>query len=247
MNFNRTVGGPATPGNMFSAITGWTVKFNCDGVSVGGALEGLENDQRITWHMDAIGGVLGKRILELGPLEGHHTRSMIESGAREVVAIEGISDCFLRCLIVKEAFHLDRALFLFGDFCQYASETAEAFDAVLAAGVLYHQTNPAKLIHDLARITDAVMVWSHVAGESHPGGTEGSVTCGGMTYHGKLNDYGGTRPTLEGYCGGLQDTSFWLYPADMLKCFQDAGFARITEKESPSNDNGDSLLFVARK
>jgi hypothetical protein len=173
---------------------------------------------------------------------------MIEAGAREVVAIEGLSDCFLRCLIVKEAFQLNKAKFLFGDFCKYIAEySGEKFDLVSAAGVLYHQENPAELIFGLSRLTDIVFVWSQVANKLQKG-TEASVCSGENTYKGKIHDYLGIRTTLESYCGGLHDEAFWLYPDEMRRCFRDAGFSKIIENTSnPFNKNGDCLLFVAKK
>lgn len=123
---------------MFSLMEGWTTRYEVDGKRVGGSVEML-SDLRLLWHLDVVGGATNKRVLELGPLEGAHTKMMIDYGAREVVAIEGFAACWLRCLIVKEAFRLHQAQFLYGDFCNYvAGYHGPKFDFVLAAGVLYH-------------------------------------------------------------------------------------------------------------
>lgn len=245
---NTKIGSECTPEAMFNAIGGWTTQFDLNGKKVGGDMEILTIDPRLYWHIEQVGGIAGKRVLELGPLEGAHTKMMVEAGVREVVAIEGLSDCFLRCLIVKEAFELNNVKFLFGDFCEYMSTyTGEKFDLISAAGVLYHQPNPAQLIHDMAKVTDRVFVWSHVASDVQPSNMEVMIAANGITYKGKARDWGGLRLSLEKYCASIKDYAVWLYPEDMLKCFKDAGFVNIVQKDCPVNPNGSSLLFVATK
>jgi hypothetical protein len=247
---NNIIGEYGYISDMFKTMGGWTTQFEVDGTTVGGKAI-LAKDPRMIWHMEKIGGVKGKRILELGPLEGGHTKMMVEAGAKKVIAIEGLSDCFLRCLIVKEAFNLKNAEFWFADFCKVIPDEflPGKFDAVLAAGILYHQKNPAQLIHDLSLITDKVMVWSQVASGTNPGGKETFVRADGCdsVYYGKINKYGGTRTISESYCGGLNDEAFWMYPCDMKDCFKDAGFINIIEQRSGPTQYGDCLLFVATK
>lgn len=245
---NTIIGKDPNPEAMFNVIGGWTTQFEINGNKVGGQVDILTKDPRLMWHLKIVGGAHNKRILELGALEGAHTKMMIEAGAREVIAIEGLSDCWLRCLVVKAAFELDKAKFLFCDFCNYvANYKGEKFDFVSAAGVLYHQTNPAQLIFDLAKITDTVIVWAQVASASKPSAIESTVESSGNTYKGKKNNYNGTRLTSASYCGGLHDEAFWMYPDEMKRCFKDAGFVNIVESFSAPTINGDSILFVASK
>lgn len=239
--------GKPTREAMFGVLKGWTSQFEVDGVTVGGPI-GLSSDERLFWHLDIIGGATNKRALELGPLEGAHTMSLIENGAREVVAIEGFPACWLRCLIVKEAFQLHQAQFLFGNFCEYVADyQGPKFDFVLAAGVLYHQANPARLIFDLAKLTDQVLVWSQVADETHPNAGEATIETGGRTYRGRINDYLGARHSEKGYCGGLDSQAFWMYPEEMRRAFMDAGFRFFVERRWDATPSGPSVLFVASK
>jgi hypothetical protein len=243
---NTIVGTDCSVESMFNVMGGWTSQFEINGKIAGGYLR-LDQDERLTWHMNILGGVKGKRILELGPLEGAHTKMMIEAGAREVIAVEGLPDCFLRCLIVKEAFQLNRAKFIFGDFCNYIADySGEKFDLVSAAGVLYHQINPAKLIYDLARITDNVIVWSQVADWNQKGDMH-SVTHNGKSYFGRIVQWGDARTKSESYCASLSSQAFWMFPKHMIGCFIDAGFTKIIEKPSKRTINGECLLFVASK
>lgn len=244
---NTIIGSECTRESMFKTMGGWTSQFEVNGRMVGGSIP-LTKDSRLLWHMKQVGGVRDKRILELGPLEGAHTKMMIEAGAKEVIAVEGLSDCFLRCLIVKEAFDLMNAKFIFGDFCYYVvNYKAEKFDIVSAAGVLYHQKNPAQLIHDLARITDNVFVWSQVASNGFPSDIETVISGNGISYSGKIKQWGRSRLTTETYCASLENEAVWMYPNEMIRCFNNAGFDHIIEEPRTSNINGDCILFVASK
>lgn len=232
---------------MFSAVKGWTTRFEVNGKFYGGHLD-LSHDPRVPWQLEVLGGVKGNRILELGPLEGAHTKMLLESGAKEIVAVEGNPNCWMRCLIVQQVFELYSARFLLEDFCEYVSHyCGPPFDVVSSSGVLYHQTNPALLIYHLSRITDRVMVWSQVANASSPGSPETSVEAYGKSYRGKINNYGNARVMLDTYCGGLWDNAFWMYGDSMRQCFKDAGFSNIVEKGQAPNEHGDCLLFVAMK
>src|ERR1700712_4866105 len=56
-----------------------------DGVRAG--MVPLFEDDRIAWAIEAIGGVDGLSVLELGPLEGGHTFMLQRAGAASIVAI----------------------------------------------------------------------------------------------------------------------------------------------------------------
>ncbi len=239
------IGTDATPENLFKCMDGWTSKFTINGKDVGGAVD-LYNDERLKWQIETIGGVKDRTILELGPLEGAHTKAFVDSGADYVFAVEGISDCFLRCLIVKEAFNWDNVSFIFADFNSFIQDSilhGDKFGAVCANGVLYHQENPALLIANLAKITDTVMVWSQVAGDNYPAAL-GSATNANSSYSGRWNTYGEIN---TGYCGGLNKRAFWLYLDEMIRCFTEAGFTKITQKEVQPTINGQAIMFVATK
>jgi len=228
--------------NQFELLKGWTTKFEIDGNFYGGDLD-LCNDKRLLWHLTTIDRPRSKHILELGPLEGAHTKTL-ENAGLFVRAIEGDGNNFLKCLLVKNIFYL-KARFDYGDFCEFIEKTAYWYDIILSAGVLYHQKNPAKLIYDMARITDTVFVWSQVAsGKSQQNEPDSVVESNGREYTGKKNKYG---QHSDSYCAGLGEYGFWLYRDEMIRCFKDAGFTNIIMGECPDNVNGETILFTAKK
>jgi len=232
---------------MMGVLDGWTTQYIVEGIPTGGTIP-LHDAPSLREQLARIGGAKGKRVLELGPLEAAHTRILCEQGAREVVAVEGFRECWLRCLVAKEVFELDQARFLYGNFCAYAATyDGVPFDFVLAHGVLYHQKNPAGLIHDLGRLTDCVLVWSHVANEDNPPGPELQVEAQGRSYRGRQNDYQNARNTMRNYCGGVSSVATWLYPDELRRAFHDAGFAFIAEEPYLPTGYGRVMQLIASK
>jgi hypothetical protein len=232
---------------MMEILDGWVTHFAVDGEILGGPGL-LVDDERVRWALDVLGGVQDRAVLELGPMEGAHTKLLLEHGARSVLAIEGFRACFLRCLIVKEVFGLDRARFRYGDFAAYLADYAgPPFDLVLASGVLYHQRNPAQLIYDLGRAGRALFVWTLVADETLPRGPEVILSAGGHRYRGRLHDYEGARNTAKNYMSGPHPTAVWLYPADLERAVTDAGF-RIVATATPTTYTAAAVrMFVATR
>ncbi len=101
-----------------------------------------------------------KSVLELGPLEASHTHQMHRLGAASVLGVEGNARSFLKCLLVKEEANLHRARFLYGDIVEYLEETLDQFDVIVASGVLYHMTEPLRLLSLIKKHTDRAFIWT---------------------------------------------------------------------------------------
>ena len=103
--------------------------------------------------LSKIGDYKGISVLELGPLEGGHAYMLEKAGVGSVLSIEANTRAFLKCLISKEIFGLNKCHFLLGDFTEYLNKLDEhiRFDLVFASGVLYHQCRqlkqPIKMSH----------------------------------------------------------------------------------------------------
>lgn len=213
-------------------------------------------DSRITWGIQAMGGVAGKSVLELGPLEGGHTYMLEKAGARSVVAVESNARAYMKCLILKELLGLQRARFLFGDFEAFLRQSNERFDAVVASGVLYHLRNPVELIANLARTTDRVLLWTHyyvaerVAAIPHmaprmKGQTKS--THGGFEHTLHRYEYGDFLDTNR-FAGGSEHYSNWLGREDLLGALRHFGFGRIVlGEEEVANPNGPCILLAAMR
>lgn len=213
-------------------------------------------DSRVSWAIEAMDGVAGKTVLELGPLEGGHTYMLERAGAASIVAIEASTRAFLKCLIVKELLDLQRAHFQLGDFEEYLRADGPRFDAVLASGVLYHVRNPVELIHNLGRITDRVFIWTQyyvkerveaIAHMAHRFGHSERAEHAGYPHTLYRYDYGDFLDTTR-FAGGSEEFSHWLSREDILGALRHAGFddIRIGE-DDPQHANGPAISLVARR
>ncbi len=221
-----------------------------------GALE-LFDDARIRWFVESIGGVEGRSVLELGPLEGGHSYMLDRAGAAQVTAIEANSRAYLKCLIVKELLGLQRVHFLCGDCVEYLRRPGPAFDVCVASGILYHMQNPAELIALLsARCRGELLLWTHYYDrdliEAHPvartrfTGSE-TRTFGGFAHTLYRHEYQ-TDLDFLGFCGGSAPHSKWMSRDDVLGCLEFFGF-RIAEIgfDEPQHVNGPALAIIASR
>jgi hypothetical protein len=179
----------------------------------------------------------GKTVLELGPMEAGHTYGIHNLGASSITAIEANANGFLKCLMVKEFYRLDRARFLYGDFVKFLEQTEERFDIIFASGVLYHMAEPLKLLSLIKRHTDKCYIWTGFYdrevmapaygerfSERFPGPIRiehDGFKCEGYPQHylESLN--------FQHYSGGSGPGSVWLTKDDILAFLRHVGFKKV--------------------
>lgn len=213
-------------------------------------------DYRVDWYEPYVGGFAGKRVLELGPLEGGHTYMLDRRGASEVLSIEANSRAFVKCLIMKEVFNLKSVRFMLGDCIPFLEQSQDRWEIVFASGILYHQKKPVEFLRLVTSHCRHLFLWTHFYDESFfadkpemrrqfaPAPEEGSSD--GLSY--KLH----RRSYLEavqwkGFCGGSESDAFWLSKEDILRVLEHFGMEIKGLKEERNNPNGPSLLVAAEK
>lgn len=242
--------------NAVDLVPGWNTALpEAHGITAG--TMPLYTDLRITWALEQHGPLDGARVLELGPLEASHSYMLEQAGAGEVLAIEANKQAYIKCLIAKEILGLRRCRFLLGDFEKYLIETDETFDVILASGVLYHMNHPVEVLDLMARKCRTLILWTHYfdAEVLHAQDPRLTVFEKTATRH----DYGGRSYTLHGrsyhgawhadqYCGGPDDTHYWMERADILSICEANGFDDIRVAfEDHDGANGPSCMFYMTK
>jgi SAM-dependent methyltransferase len=217
---------------------------------------GLFTDGRITWFAERLGGFAGKRVLELGPLEGGHTYMMTQQGAT-VLAIESNMRAWMRCLVVKDTLGMAGATFLLGDFMPYISGNPPPVDFALASGVLYHMTDPVGFLRHLCGASDAIGLWTHYfdisALRDWPDDRKFDFKPRRETTpHGRVVELYDQKylEALEwpGFCGGSAPGSSWLRRQDILGILEDEGFACETFLDQRDHQNGPAFcVFASRR
>jgi precorrin-6B methylase 2 len=209
----------------------------------------------MTWAFDRLGGVEGSTVLELGPLEGAHSFMAQAAGASRVTAVEANPKAFLKCLVVKQLFGLDRCSFLCGDALEYLSSSEEEFDICIACGILYHMVEPVRLIDLISRHAKHLVMWTHFYDDQALAnqrlakrlGAAQAMSHEGFAHHAHRHRYG-SDTRFAGFCGGTQPYSHWLPRADLLGALAHYGWRDVEIGfEEMSHPNGPALALVATK
>ncbi len=193
------------------------------------------------------GRIDGMSVLELGPLEGLHSRQLEQLGASRVLAIEANVEAYLKCLIMKEALGMRNVNFMLGDFNLFLANASQRFDLVFCVGVLYHMEDPLTLIRNIARVADKCFVWTHYHDLNEPIGRQpSSVSVDGFSATYFRNSY--RDRAQPNFWGGNKLSSSWMRRDEIVAAFRHFGFERVEiVGGEPVSANGPNFCLAASK
>jgi hypothetical protein len=214
-------------------------------------------DPRVQWlDSDLAKGIKNLTVLELGPYEAYNTWQLEKLGAKSVVSVEGNNLNFLKCLIVKEITGL-KARFLYGDLILYLEHCKQQYDIVYASGVLYHSSQPLRLLELITRVTDKVFIYTHYF---HQPTIDANPFLADFFCPSKdiFKQYEGEKVQLHyrsysetkdiSFCGGGEDYSYWLEKEVILDIFHRKGFNNIKiHLDQLDNPHCPALCFFAER
>jgi len=229
------------------------------GLSAGG-VEDHFSDGRVAWAADVLGGVAGKTVLELGPFEAYSTYMFEALGAEPLTSIDNSPANFLKCLIVKNAFGL-RTTFYLGDFVRFVESTPRKFDICWASGILYHMTEPVRLLEGMARVSDTMFIWTQYFDEAKIAynaevsryfdpSKDRVVSYAGRDIKLHYRNYTSSEAerATNLFAGGPDQFSFWLELPDIMFVLRHLGFARVDMGfDNPDHVPGPACFFLAFK
>lgn len=214
----------------------------------------LFDDERMHWGFERLGGLHDRSVLELGPLEGAHSYMAQQAGARQVIAVEANTQAYLKCLVVKELFELDRCSFLCGDVTDYLAGLSTNFDVCFACGILYHMTDPVRLIDLISRHAARLLMWTHYYDDRAISGTpteEGFVGVERRVYKGfehelHRHSYAGQRRRAN-FWGGNQTYSSWLSRQAILDALDYFGWGQVEMAFEDETPHGPAFALVGHR
>jgi hypothetical protein len=233
----------------------WSSKLpDIEGVTIASGHADLFHDQRIML-LNEYFPLHGKKVLELGPLEAAHTYMMHRMGA-QITAVEANQRAYLKCLIVKELYHLHQASFLGGDALEYMKQCKTHYDLCVASGILYHGINPPLFIEWCCHVADRVFVWTHYYDEQkmslYPSLYDRFESIENFDYSGRSfpvwKFHYKHSLDWEGFCGGQNPYSIWLRKEDIIEIFIMQGFRQIhVFFDDLTHPLGPNICFIAEK
>jgi len=224
----------------------WETRFEIGGKTYGGQYDAT-NDERVH-RLNVIYPLKGKRVLELGPLEGGHTLMLHRLGCREIVSVEGRPENYVKCLLVKSLFEMANCQFVLGSFDLHGGlpwETLGQFDLCTAIGVLYHVIEPVYVLRQLSKLARNLYIWTHVASDSFPHGAVMTLHSHDGSYKGRVN----FERDLSSPLAGLGRSEFWLFEEDLIRVLHDSGYGhvKVLERGSKHDPLWSYSLLLASK
>ncbi len=118
------------------------------------------------------GSFNGKRVLDVGCLEGGYTMAAAKFGALEAVGVEARKLNFERCMLVSNFLKLDNLNFYHANVKDIKKLNIGKFDIIICSGLLYHLEDPflfLKQMNEILNPNGLIMIDTHVALENEVG------------------------------------------------------------------------------
>lgn len=252
--FDQYEAGVPSYQNAIDLLPGWTGSFP-DALKLKAGTLALHNDHRIAWMIKQMGSLEGKKVLEIGPLEGMHTYIIDQQKPDRVDAVEANRLCYLRCLITREILGMNQAHFHLGDAMAWLKEKQERYDLIVASGVLYHMAEPVELLRLMAERSDAVFIWTHYFPDVSEKTEPWRQAFSGKTETRELNGIP-VRVYERGYfnasanasfCGGPKDRHYWVHREDILALLTSFGYGSIEIMGEERNHSGGPCFSLLAK
>jgi SAM-dependent methyltransferase len=212
----------------------------------------LLEDPRIHWLADELGPLYDRSIVELGPLEGAHSAMLNRLRPRFVAAVEANTRAYLKCLCMKEIFGLDRVHFKLGSFIPFL-EVCDRVDVIVASGVLYHMTDPLRLLELIAARANRIFLWTHYYDEAALSARSDfdlfapPERLGDGSSTGARRLYPEAALSWNGFTGGPESYAVWLSRDSVIGFFERKGYAVTVDFEDVHHIHGPSLALCAKR
>jgi tRNA (mo5U34)-methyltransferase len=102
--------------------------------------------------------ISGRRVLDVGCLDGYFSVRLAKRGVSEVVAMDVWGEAIARLLLVKETLSLDQVMPLHGDVYDLDPDRHGRFDLVVMIDVLFAIDHPLLALERIAAVTDCLYV-----------------------------------------------------------------------------------------
>jgi 2-polyprenyl-3-methyl-5-hydroxy-6-metoxy-1,4-benzoquinol methylase len=197
------------------------------------------------------GAFQGKRILDVGCLEGYFSAECALQGAG-VVGVDGRAINVKKCEFVRSVLGIPNLTFVRDDGMRVTRKKYGSFDVVLALGFLYHLDDPFRFLANMADLCDGfILIDTHIALADQPRSIKGGwkpelsplreVRLGKKTYTGRLFrefDPGANQLSkdLSTTASLRNNSSVWLTEDSLVSLLRDVGFDQVSKVLFPGDE-----------
>jgi SAM-dependent methyltransferase len=179
-------------------------------------------------HMVFPDGAAGRRVVDLGCLEGGYTVELARLGF-ESLGIEVRQSNFENCQRVKEGIDLPNLSFACDDVHNLAQYGV--FDVIFCCGLLYHLDKPRQFVELMAQLCRrAIIIDTHVADLQPNAKFLLSEITENEGWAGRWYSEGDDRERHDAkWSSWSNQKSFWLMKRDLMQGLSQAGFTMTLE------------------
>lgn len=201
---------------------------------------------------DELGGRFrGRRILDIGCLEGYFSFECARQGA-DVIGVDGRIINIKKCEFVRSVLKIRNADFRKDDAMRITQKRYGDFDVVLALGLLYHLENPWRFLKNIRQLCAGVLLLETlVATDEHPQRLDDwqpdlsklqPISFGRKTYYGKyFQEFReGTAAVVREFSPRAalrNDQAVWLTLPSLVQMLKDTGFESVRQVHFGSDEN----------
>ncbi|GIX05063.1 MAG: hypothetical protein KatS3mg114_0932 [Planctomycetaceae bacterium] len=191
----------------FHRLGPWTTRFRVDGQVVGGSYEVSEDDPLLRGLIDH--APIARRVLELGCMEGGRTFPLARR-VGHVVGVDARREHLQRARLIEQTLGVANVTFLESDLETGDLAALGTFDVVYNVGLLYHLSDPARLLRQCAEVAPEMLLWTHVVDDSD------------VEHRGYRGRFTTENPTDR--IGGLRSRSFRPERSELVRMLDDCGW-----------------------
>jgi SAM-dependent methyltransferase len=199
-----------------------------------------------------LGGAFeGKRVLDVGCLEGYFSAECAMQGA-SVVGVDGKTINVRKCEFVRSVLGIRNLTLVKDDGMRVTRKKYGSFDVVLALGLLYHLDNPFKFLANMADLCDGfIQIDTHIALTDPPGSIKGrwrpelsplrQFRVGKKSYTGRLfrefdAEADQLSKDLSTTASLRNNSSVWLTEDSLISLLRNVGFEQISKLVFPKEE-----------
>lgn len=188
------------------------------------------------------GSFEGKRVLDIGCLEGYFSTECALHGA-DVLGIDGRLINIKKCEFVKSVLGVENVRFAQDDAMAVTREKYGSSDVVLALGLIYHLEDPFSFLENLSELSHGVVLIDTLVALEEPAETIGGdwkpelspleqFTHKGKSYTGRRyrefeSDATQLGKKLSPTASLENDLSIWLTESSLIQLLRDVGFEQV--------------------